>query len=141
MYSFSANLSIQNAAGLHLAHAEQQRSVRKDPTTLYQVDIELELRAGNSGNTPLALYGEYMVSVRNGPSDLIRLRTVSEWSPRAPISERLIVVRGGVVTPTGMDTFLLALGAGNTNAQLNAALTALKNLGVIEQASLPGSAP
>lgn len=140
-YNFTANLAIQNAARLDLANVAPQRSVRSDPTSVYEVHIELELRCGSSGTTPLALFGEYTLRVRDGVSDLLRLRSAGEWVPRSPISERLIVVANGISTPAGMTTFLAAFGSGNTQALLNAALTALKNLGVIEQASLAGTAP
>lgn len=139
-YDFTANLTVQNTSRLDLANVLQQRTVRTDPTTVYEAHVELELRAGNSGTTPLALYGEYTVIVRNGQSDLLRVRTAGEWLTRAPISERLIVVRNALSTPTGLTTFLTALGAGNTNALLNAALNALKTIGVIEQATLAGTA-
>jgi len=140
-YQFTANLAIQNADRLDLANVSPQRSVRSDPTSIVEVHVDLELRAGNSGNTPLAEYGSYTVIVRDGMSDLLRLRTVAEWVPRSPVSERLIVVRGGRSTPTGIGTFLAAFGSGSTNNQLNAALTALKTLGIIDQATLAGSAP
>lgn len=140
-YNLTANLAIQNAARIDLANVDPQRAVRRDPASVFEVIVELELRCGNSGTTPLALFGEYSLRVRDGVSDLLRVRAPSEWLPRAPISERLIIVPNGVSTPTGMSTFLAAYGAGNTQALLNAALTALKTLGVIEQASLAGSAP
>jgi hypothetical protein len=140
-YNFTANLTVQNAAALHLSNVQQQFSLRGDPTSVYEVHVELELRAGVGAPTALAEFGVYTLIVRNTQSDVLRVRTAGEWVPRAPISERLIVVRNGVSTPTGLTTFLAALGAGNTPGLLNGALTALKNLGVIEQASLAGTAP
>lgn len=140
-YNLTANLTIQNAARLDLANVDQLRSVRGDPTTVYEAHVTLELRAGNSGTTPSAKYGEYILVIHNGPSDVIRVRTAGEWVSGSSIDERLIVVRNGVSTPTGLTTFLAALGAGNTNGLLNAALTSLKTLGVIDQTTLAGTAP
>lgn len=140
-YNLTANLTIQNAARLDLANVDQPRSVRGDPTTIFEAHVTLELRAANSGTTPGAKYGEYILIVRNGVSDVIRVRTAGEWITGSSIDERLIVVRNGVSTSTGLTTFLAALGAGNTNALLNAALTSLKTLGVIDQTTLAGTAP
>jgi hypothetical protein len=140
-YQFTANLSMMNAAALHLSNVAQQYRDRTDPTTVYEVHVELELRAGSGAPTPFALFGTYAVIVRDSKSDLLRTRTAGEWINRSPISERLIVVRDALVTATGMTTFLAAYGAGNTAGLLNAALTSLKNLGVIEQAPLAGTAP
>ncbi len=139
-YNFTANLTVQNAARFELAEFSPQRLVKGDPSSVYEVHIELELRAGNSGNTPLAHFGTYLLVLRNGSTDLIRVRTPGEWIPRSPISERLIVVRNALNTPTGMTTFLNAVGAGNTQAKLDAGLNALKDLGVIDQVTLAGTA-
>lgn len=139
-YDFTANLAVQNASNLALANVLQQRTDRADPTTVYEALVDLELRAGNSGTTPLALFGGYTIVVRNGQSDVIRVRTPGEWLPRSPISERLVVVRNAVTTPTGLTTFLAAFGSGSTNALVNAALNALKAIGVIDQSTLAGTA-
>jgi hypothetical protein len=140
-YQFVSNLSMMNANSLYLANVALQYRDRTDPTSVYEAHAELELRAGAGAPTPLALFGAYIVIVRDTKSDQIRVRTAGEWISRSPIAERLIVVRDALVTPTGLTTFLSAYGAGNTSGQLNAALTALKNLGVIEQATLAGTAP
>jgi hypothetical protein len=140
-YQFTANLPMMNAAAFHLSNVAQQYRDRTDPTTVYEVHVELELRAGSGTPTPFAEFGRYTVIVRDAKSDLIRTRTAGEWISRSPISERLIVVRDALTTATGMTTFLTALGAGNTPGLLNAALTALKNLGVIDQSTIAGTAP
>lgn len=139
-YDFTTNLTIQNAARLELADVSPQRAIRKDPSSATEVHVELELRAGTAGTTPRALFGSYILVVRNGVSDVIRVRTGPEWLAGSPISERLIVVRNAISTPTGMTTFLNAVGAGNTNAKLNAGLNELKALGVIDQTTLAGTA-
>ena len=139
-YDLSANLTIQNAARLELAEITPLRSDRKDPSSATEVQVELELRCGGSGTTPRAHFGSYIVVVRNGPSDVLRVRTSAEWLPGSPISERLLVVRNAISTPTGMTSFLNALGAGNTQAKLAAALNELKALGVIDQSTLAGTA-
>jgi hypothetical protein len=140
-YQLTTNLSMQNTSALHLANVAPQYRDRTDPTSVYEVHVELELRAGAAAPTPFAEYGRYTLIVRDGQSDLLRVRTAGEWISRAPISERLIVVRNGIATPTGAATFLAAYGGGNTAGLLNAALTSLKNLGIIEQATLAGTAP
>lgn len=139
-YQFTANLAIQNADRFDLADVRQQRSVRSDPTSVTEVLVQLDLRAGVAGTTPRALYGSYILAVRNGSSDLIRVRTAGEWISGSDISERLLVIRNGAPTPSGMTTFLNALQGGHTNALLNAALNALKTLGIIDQTTLAGTA-
>jgi hypothetical protein len=153
-YQFSSNLSMMNANALYLSNVALQYRDRYDPTSVYEAHAELELRAGSGAPTPFAEFGRYTLVIRNTPdpdgqgvyardtkSDLLRVRTAAEWIPRANIAERLIIVRDALATPTGLTTFLAALGAGTTQGQLNAGLTALKNLGVIEQATLAGTAP
>jgi len=139
-YDFTSNLTVQNASRFELADISPQRSDRKDPQSIYEVQVEVELRCGNSGTTPRALFGSYILVIRNGVSDVIRVRTAGEWLPGSPISERLIVVRNAISTATGMTTFLAAVGAGNSQAKLAAGLNDLKATGVIDQTTLAGTA-
>lgn len=147
-YSITANITVNNPSKIEITDVEEVRTVRNDPSTVFEVRVFLELRSGAGDR----FYGSYLLNVRNGQSDMLRLR--SPWAAGMVFQEIAEVVPGvaaivgppavsatGVATPTGMTDVLAAWRTGTTTARRNGTLTVLKNAGIIEQASIPGTVP
>lgn len=133
-YNITPTLSVPNPTRLELQDVEESRTDRSDPSTVNALRVLVDLKSNNASNR---LYGSYVLNVRDGVSDLLRLR--NPWTAGDVLQNILEVVVNGVSTPTGMTDCLAAWRSGSAGGRRNNLLTALKNAGILEQASIPGT--
>lgn len=136
-YNLTTNLPVPNPARIEVADVNEVRSVRNDPNSVVEMQVRLELRSGNASDRE---YGVYVLSIRNGRSDQLRVR--SPYPAGMALQDMLEVdhaslTAGGVSTATGLDTCLSAWrtgGASGSGGRKDNLLNQMRTLQVIAQA-------